>query len=147
MLNCLNSATAILCCFTGHKLFEKISSPAKKRKRGEDPAEFRRRDLQDFGRATAEALSGKRCGTSVQWRRRYSLKCLQSIHSLSLICWRHVYSLMLFFFFFFLKGSDASIHLATSCHTSNMASSKQMEEPQKKPSGNLGEHMVGLRMK
>lgn len=48
---------------------------------------------------------------------------------------------------FFLKGSDAPIHLATSCHTSNMASSKQMEEPQKKPSGNLGEHMVGLRMK
>lgn len=50
----------MLCFFTGHKLFEKISSAAEKRKRGEDPAKFRRRDLQDFGRAAAEALSGKR---------------------------------------------------------------------------------------
>uniref|UniRef100_A0A673HIB5 Crossover junction endonuclease MUS81 n=1 Tax=Sinocyclocheilus rhinocerous TaxID=307959 RepID=A0A673HIB5_9TELE len=39
------------------------------------------------------------------------------------------------------NGSDAPIHLATSCHRSNMASSKQMEEPQKEPSGNLSEHM------
>ncbi|XP_067256650.1 crossover junction endonuclease MUS81 isoform X1 [Chanodichthys erythropterus] len=39
------------------------------------------------------------------------------------------------------NGSDAPIHLANSCLTSNMASSKQMEEPQKKPSGNFGEHM------
>lgn len=46
---------------------------------------------------------------------------------------------------FFLKGSDAPIQLTS--HTNNMASSKQMEEPQKKLSGNLGEHMVGLRMK
>lgn len=46
---------------------------------------------------------------------------------------------------FFLKGSDAPIQLTS--HTSNMASSKQMDEPQKKLSGNLGEHMVGLRMK
>lgn len=46
---------------------------------------------------------------------------------------------------FFLKGSDAPIQLTS--HTSNMASSKQMDEPQEKLSGNLGEHMVGLRMK
>lgn len=46
----------MLCFFTGHKLFEEISSAAEKRERGEDPAEFRWRDLQDFGRATAEAL-------------------------------------------------------------------------------------------
>ncbi|KAK7176951.1 hypothetical protein R3I93_001021 [Phoxinus phoxinus] len=37
------------------------------------------------------------------------------------------------------NGSDAPIQLTS--HTSNMASSKQMDEPQKKLSGNLGEHM------
>lgn len=45
----------------------------------------------------------------------------------------------------FLKGSDAPIHLATSCHRSSMASSRQMEEPQKEPSGNFSKHMVGLK--
>ncbi|XP_016335132.1 crossover junction endonuclease MUS81-like [Sinocyclocheilus anshuiensis] len=39
------------------------------------------------------------------------------------------------------NGSDAPIHLATSCHRSSTASSKQMEEPQKEPSGNFSEHM------
>uniref|UniRef100_A0A8C2HE06 Crossover junction endonuclease MUS81 n=1 Tax=Cyprinus carpio TaxID=7962 RepID=A0A8C2HE06_CYPCA len=38
-------------------------------------------------------------------------------------------------------GSDAPIHLATSCQGSNVASSKQMEEPRKEPSGNLSEPM------
>ncbi|XP_051560761.1 crossover junction endonuclease MUS81-like isoform X2 [Myxocyprinus asiaticus] len=39
------------------------------------------------------------------------------------------------------NGSDAPIHLATSCQKSNMASSKQMEEHHKEPSGNDGELM------
>uniref|UniRef100_A0A672K311 Crossover junction endonuclease MUS81 n=1 Tax=Sinocyclocheilus grahami TaxID=75366 RepID=A0A672K311_SINGR len=39
------------------------------------------------------------------------------------------------------NGSDAPIHLATSCHRSTTASSEQMEEPQKEPSGNFSEHM------
>ncbi len=47
----------------------------------------------------------------------------------------------------FLKGSDAQIHLATSCHKSSMASSRQMEEPLKQPSGNFSKHMVGLKNK
>uniref|UniRef100_A0A9J7XQ36 Crossover junction endonuclease MUS81 n=1 Tax=Cyprinus carpio carpio TaxID=630221 RepID=A0A9J7XQ36_CYPCA len=42
-------------------------------------------------------------------------------------------------------GSDAPIHLATSCQGSNVASSKQMEEPRKEPSGNLSEPMVEVR--
>lgn len=38
------------------------------------------------------------------------------------------------------NGSDAPVHLAPSCHWNNMASSKQMEESQKEPSGNFSEH-------
>ncbi|XP_051506665.1 crossover junction endonuclease MUS81-like isoform X1 [Myxocyprinus asiaticus] len=39
------------------------------------------------------------------------------------------------------NGSDAPIHLATSCQRSNKASSRSMEEPHKEPSGNGGKHM------
>lgn len=38
------------------------------------------------------------------------------------------------------NGPDAPVHLAPSCHWNNMASSKQMEESQKEPSGNFSEH-------